>query len=498
MAGAPKADALRFITLAAKQAHPKGELFLPRFAKIGIGHVSALLGTHPSLHDGAIDDADLKKLHDALLSTNGVASIKTPQWPASTPNTFPFLRIMVLAARKMQDQEAAALTGAVGATAAMPAATATTTAASDKAALESKGGQLFTAAEMVHHPVEYAADARVSYEMVAKLHRANVTNTPIAFALAEFTLQLKLNKSQAESYEHLGKTYTVQDEAAKVAKIDTDGDLWRMMERRKQAETVAGCFDVVENAKDKGVSPPAANLQEARSKVHYVSTDASGAKVPAEMDCYATNAVQEIQIARMREFREQHPHVSVEKCVSVIDAGIQKHIANSKLKGYTGDAATMIACTKCPELYSVSLVAGHTPTAEGGETEREKGAKGKGGKNRSAEEQSASDKRRIEQLEREVKNRKAQQGKGGKGGWDGWNSGKGGWGGGKGGWNNNGWQQQANGKGGGPPGNGVACPPDVCRDFNFKVQGCTAPHNNCRFKHVCALCGANHPWRGNH
>ena len=61
------------------------------------------------------------------------------------------------------------------------------------------------------------------------------------------------------------------------------------------------------------------------------------------------------------------------------------------------------------------------------------------------------------------------------------------------GWAANGQQ----GKGSGNQGRMLTpCPPDVCRDYNFKAEGCTRP--SCSFKHVCCSCGQAHPHRGNH
>ena len=51
--------------------------------------------------------------------------------------------------------------------------------------------------------------------------------------------------------------------------------------------------------------------------------------------------------------------------------------------------------------------------------------------------------------------------------------------------------------GGGPPGGQVRCPDNVCRDYNFKVNGCERG-NACQKDHKCPQCGRAHPYRGNH
>ena len=210
------------------------------------------------------------------------------------------------------------------------------------------------------------------------------------------------------------------------------------------------------------------------STVRYVKKDAAtGALSAHEMACYATPKGQAVQIEAMQNFRERHPHVSLAKVVSVIDAGVQRHIANLRMRGATADAAALQACKKSPELYALSLVEGAASVAgvkpEGG---GKGGGQPNGKKSRTADEEKAVQQRRVEQMQREISNLKSGK-KPGKGG-------------------------GAPGKGGGPPPatNGPTCAADVCKDFNFKAVGCQRA--SCSFKHVCCVCGANHPWKGNH
>ena len=70
-------------------------------------------------------------------------------------------------------------------------------------------------------------------------------------------------------------------------------------------------------------------------------------------------------------------------------------------------------------------------------------------------------------------------------------------GGGGGGYNGQG--NGGGGNGGGPVLPNIRCPPNLCKNFNFKAVGCTDA--NCKFAangHKCAVCGQNHPARGNH
>ena len=108
-------------------------------------------------------------------------------------------------------------------------------------------------------------------------------------------------------------------------------------------------------------------------------------------------------------------------------------------------------------------------------------------KARTPEEENASLKRKTEQQQREINNLK--HGKKGRfnqhnggnsnnanGNGNNQNGGNGGTGGGNG--------------GGAQPFKKIPCPPDYCKDFNFKHAGCTLG-TNCRFKHKCAICGSD-------
>ena len=64
---------------------------------------------------------------------------------------------------------------------------------------------LFERAEMVHNE-EYAADERVSYDLMRKLHKAFTEKAPVAFALGEYATQLNVSSGDRESYEVMGKT----------------------------------------------------------------------------------------------------------------------------------------------------------------------------------------------------------------------------------------------------------------------------------------------------
>ena len=169
---------------------------------------------------------------------------------------------------------------------------------------------------------------------------------------------------------------------------------------------------------------------------------------------------------------------------------MQQHKANLMLKGHTLDSAIRATCQQSPWLYAYSRVEGVKPPQPGAGTSTD----GEGDKNRrakrTAEEQLQSDKRRIEQLQRENANLK--NGKGGK----------------------RNTQPTANAAltgaaaaaaaAGANSGNypTVPCPPDFCKDFNFKPG--TAPNFGCargaacKYKHKCAVCGQDHPWKGNH
>ena len=332
--------------------------------------------------------------------------------------------------------------------------------------------------------------------MVAQVNAGNLEKSPVAFALSEYKPQLQVTSSKKEEISFGDKKYVDVDGAAKEAVMNTTVVLFEQMEMRMQCSIVAGTFSVKANAIARLEAPPTGDMVRAESTIRYVvQNQTSMAYETAVMDCDATPAGQKLEITAMQAFLKRNPMVSLSRVIHVVDAGVQQRIADLKMQGHTSDSAVFWACTKCPELYAPALLDQDMP--DKGTPDREAGSKGsrQRGADRSPSEREAALKRQVENQERQMANLK--KGKGGGKGKNPWQ------GGGKG----NGWQQpwappamQWAGPGAPPPPGRfpVACPPDVCRDFNFKPTGCAQPAGQCRYKHVCAVCAASHPHRGNH
>jgi hypothetical protein len=467
---------------------PTGKKLAPAFSKVGVRSISALLAYSPSFTTGGtMDPTEIEDLaKDLEAKTAG-----DPLEFKNTPTHHRALRQIIVAARGLHAQESAAIAAATAAAAA-PAAPPTVTS-NETAALAKIAGKQFTEASTVHG-AEFSAHERVSYSIVGKLHNSALDRSPVAFALCEYVPQLRVTSAKKEEISLGDRRYIDAEGASKDVNIVSDIQMFEQMQLRCQADIVAGCFDVVAMATARGVPPPAAEFKRSESTVSYV--DKSGATpMAASMDCYATPAGQMVQISAMQKFRKLHSAISTARVVTVIDVAVQRRIADLKMEGHTADSAVHIACTKCPELYSASQFENATELANtsagaGG------GRPGKKPKNeRTPDEQLEAMKRALDNKERQIQNFKVGKGGGGKG---------------KGKWpyqppwaaNMAGPSGYApNGKGAGqPPGgarSGIQCPNDVCRNYNFKADGC--PHgNNCRFKHTCAVCGADHPWLGNH
>jgi uncharacterized membrane protein YgcG len=514
------ADAIkRQYLLHALDATPGGAALLPALAAAGIRSIPNMLAIDASFNTASPDMVQVNALRDkieAAYKPNGAGgpAFMISKKPSRASEK---LKLIIVEAQAHSAAYSAALTTlastpAPGTTATGTAAAVPTTAASvnETAALRALGQKLYTEAEVVFGR-KFKAHERVKYETVGKLHRSFLEGTPVAYALGDYTLQLRVSAAKEESYTLFGETYVPKEAQAQRAKIESADDLLRQMTLRGEAHAVAGGFSAADAAKKRGVAAPAGDQVVVTSTLAFVrSSPGSGgtaATASAESrDCYATLRGQMEQVDAMRKFRERHPHVSTTKCVAVIDAGIQERIADLMLEGSTADAAVHTACVKSPELYAVSQCEtagdatpdkGSDKSGIGGETAGSKA----GGKRKSAEQQLEGAQKRIADFEKQVANLKGGKGsRGGKGG-GGYGGGGygGGWGGGKGG---GGWAypqpSAAYGPSGPrpPPANGVQCPPDVCRDFNFKVQGCTRAQ--CAWKHTCAQCGQQHPWRGNH
>ena len=523
----------------ALDAIANGAATMPCFQQAGVAGLAALLNSHPAISnpDAAADQFEegLSTLSERLRAASlGSAA----EWPDGERGKR-YLRAIIANARLLLPKAietaadiiaeslcpkipASTGGGGIGGGGGGGAAAATGTggdgggdAKATKAELHTIGKQLYGESWLVWPGLtETDADKQVKFEQVGKLARANKRGEPVIIPLNEYQPELKVTSGKQEAYEAFGQKWVMEESSHSAVTIKDDVSLFAMMARRAECKAVAGTFDVPGHRDAEGLpaleGPQACDL----SKVQYIRAG----KV-ATMAAFASPAVLRKEIEAMRAFRTRNPHVPTAQLVGVIDAGVQRRIANLKNQGYTEDAAVVEACVKSPELYSAALCEGAPATTttgarsdgdgDGVTTSTRDGKR----KQRSTEEQEATFQKRLEQKDRQIANLK-----GGKnqprgpprGGFGGGGFGGGGYGGGGGsgggGYGNNGYG--GGGGGGGsqgqfagqprpPPGNGPACPAGVCKDFNFKGAGCTRG-TACTYKHVCALCGANHPWKGNH
>lgn len=226
--------------------------------------------------------------------------------------------------------------------------------------------------------------------------------------------------------------------------------------------------------------------------MRYVHEDAATRKLEARsMECFATPEGQAHEAKAAAAFRKKHPDVPVAQFIKGVDEVVEGEIYNLLLRDYTADAAVYAVCVQRPELYARSCIES-TATGSASGQQSEGGGSGKAGRgSKTPEEREQGLKRQLEQKDREIANWKAGKSgnKGGKGqphyGYGDWSA-------------NSQWQP-AKGKGGGPPVSPGRhfCPDYLCKDYNFASAGCKYGEA-CKKKHLCCVCGKEHPARGNH
>lgn len=473
---------------------------LALFQQAGFTGLGTLLKFHTSFTAGAPDASEVAKMEAALRAAGAAGGFT---WPAAKQTKA--LTAILIKAHSLAPA-LASITAATPFVSTGPVASAAAlssgvpTAVSTAAATAKVGAAQYAEAIVVFNN-DYKASARIKYSTVGTLYNAYTENTPVAYALADYNLQLQVKSANADTFEFMGQTWANEEGASKKVAVSCWEHMDQQMMRRAEAKSVAGCFSAGAAATKRGAPVPTGDKVRATSSVNYVRVGAKGVLAGHVLDCFATEAGQKVQVDAMRDFRKKHSHLPL-ATLMYVDAKIEAHIADLQAEEYTLDAAVYAVCRKSPELYSSAML--EAPAAK---AEKPGGAAGEGDttaaaekkRSRTPEETETAMKNRLEQKDREIANLKygKKGGKGrGKGGapyapawqqqwqpawqpsWPQWQPGKG-----------------AQGKGGGPPGR-TPCPPDVCRDFNFKVTGCARP--NCTYKHVCAACGANHPHTGNH
>ena len=529
----------------ALAAIANGEATAPLFKKAGISSISQLLASDPSfgiapsmvsMEASAATSAALQRLQERMIGFNQGEPGACLQWPAN-PEGVEYLTLIVDKAKYLKASEMSAI-GSLAAAKYKPApageARGASEASSASDALHAESTKKLTARGKTFYeearamfPASVPDDVakRVKYARVAETRDAYTTGIPVIFPLGEYGLELAVGSGKKkESYEHMGKTYVSSDPADKPVEIKDHTTFLRMVERRAATSLAALSFDYKADLVKRGrpwKSYPHA-LED--SEVSYIVREGADDPSPTvkTVNAYCTPDGAQREVDAMKAFLLRNPHAPIGKLLSVVDAGIQKSIAQFESTGYSKDAAIYQVCVKSPELYSAALVldsgegdatgSGAAPTKT---EEPPQSGTGKRAGKRTASEQEAVFEKRLSQKDAQIENLKKGKGKGhgGKGGggygggyggggwndargggqWQQWAGGDGGKGGGKGG----GWNDGGGGKGGGGKGgSGPYCPDYLCKAFNFSVGGCT--HTNCTRQHICCVCGANHPFRGNH
>ena len=524
----------------ALDAFTNGAATAPLFAKEGIGTISKFLafdstfGLHPSMVSMDAREQQqqaIARLHDSMKAKNEGLQDQELQWPEDDEEGAEYIGLVLERARRLQEAELQAiaqnLTTEISPAAdrlakstdpdsKKPAADDGDSAKESRASLQKRGKALYDKALEIWPDATHAAlEKRVKYTACAEMHDTYASGMPQLTPLGEFALEQSFGAKKPETVQHMGVTYVTRESVDKVVEITDTTTLYAMMDRRAQAELVAfGTIDhKAELSKRSPPEPyPGPPFTLESSKCQYITARAHCASV-ATIHAYASPKGLAVEKAAMTTFVQRNPHIPVSQLTSIIDVGVQKAKAQHRLDGHSLDAAVYMACVKSPELYSTTLctaapsatTAATASHAEDGE-EASKQRGGRAGK-RTISEQEAVYEKRLAQQTQQIENMKKKKGDG-KGYGRNWNNNA--WNGGGGGsWNDTRgggqWQQWAGdspGKGGGKgkgdgKGGGPHCPDWICKNFNFKVEGCTLGAG-CKKTHICAACGANHCFRGNH
>ena len=462
--------------MAAGKAHAKS--ILKVLASAGITNCSDLRSMHSTFRTLGVtpDDTELTNL-DVAIRAHVAANPGAGNWPPNPAAGKAALCKIIIRSTELMVAEATATGTALASEAALLSGSSAALTSAQRAELDKlKAKSLFETFEEAHGIMIEAAK-RGKYEIIAKTHKAFTSNTPVSFALGEYCLNLQAQATEMVEYEAFGKTfYSARDgeTASKQAKLASFDEMFACMALRSQARAVAGSFDIILNATDKGVPPPTARQKLAESVVKYASTDVSGADIVRKLDAFATPSVMDRETAAMRDFHLKHPHVSITNCINVIDAGVEREINNLTLRGWTMDAAVDYVVSTQPHLYSLQKVESTDSPAGGSDKTSDKSKVKK-----TDEQKSDSQTRLLEQQKQQIANLKRKLGAGAA------------------------TPPRGNGtKGAGGSGTPLAgkqkvpCAPDICQNFNFKSAGCTLA--SCNYKHVCCLCGQAHPFKGNH
>ena len=446
-----------------------------RLTELGITTVALLIttcGPRTSQLQDDLDDTEVNALY-AYLQGNGDDESRKALWGPTQEQTAAFLISARLMLPSLGSIGAPPPPGPGGAPPLNPSKTLGGTASEIK-----EVSDFFDLAEKANSKL-FPASSRPKYSSIKIIHDGYRNRHPANIPLGEWALQLTSSSGASKKVEIAGTTFEApNDWAPSKITISTREQLWAQMTRRNIGECVAGCFD--------------ANTllwvshKHADSLLHYVAIDPTNlSRSAAAIDAFATHEIGLMEIEKLQTFSNKHQQLPT-KALVYVDEQVRREVADMLLRGYTRDQAIFVITTTRADLYSISNIPSHAQASGSDDPKITPKKPSAGGK--SPEDADAKHKRQMEQKDREIANLK-------------------------------------NGKKPaykipkvsqpymGPPPTAyqqsspqtpattftkVACPPDVCRDFNFKASGCTRGAA-CTWKHTCATCGNSaHGHKGNH
>ena len=361
----------------ALNAVTNGNVLLPLFKANHITSCAQLLAWAPSFLAAAVlDSNDVLAMHLALEQASTTPQL--PAWPTDSTKGARYIRTIVIAARGLLASETSATVpaGAAPQLVQAPNAANTTTAGNNTVAgsanaeaLSAKGQKLYDLAALMYGStgtgaIKLEAEHHVKYEIIGRLNAAALARRPAALPLADFHLELAVQHGKEETYTAFGQQWVSRESSDKSVKIVDEATLLSMMQRRATAYAVSGAWDFPAHLVAKGLPAPLYPQKLSDSGIVYVDNG----KV-VSIDAFATPAGQMLEIEAMRDFRRRHPHVPIAKCVTIIDAGVQRAVANLLLKNYSRDAAVFQSCVRSTELYSLTLVQGNDNSSTEGTAE---------------------------------------------------------------------------------------------------------------------------------
>ena len=489
------------ILAALEAAMPPDGMPLPqaadRFAEVGIHSIAQLLGWRATFAEGVIAIAQTNALYTALRGDDEETADTV--WPPSGDEGV--LRALILTARvHFAQQLHRAPTATTATTTAAPTIASTALAAELEAErIATKGKELYARAAAVNS-TQFEVRDQVKHKIVVELHKSYLNGTPVALSLDSYVPQLQhASTLSTKTYEFAGQTWHAADSTVSKVAINSYNELQLQLERRAVADAVAGAFDFKQWFVDNGFgTTPTGDALHPASRRTFVAGAATAAPTVETIDLFATLEVQGAWCKRLKEVSNANPHLGV-NALQWLDIEARRSACDLLGKGWSLDRATHFVCAVSQADYNVSklpvnLTTNTTSSASANTSAAAQPATGAHQPVKPTKDEATRLRNSNEQLKREVANLKRRAGA------------------------PNPQQRQPQFQpqfqqqfqprfqpqqpfGGQPPPMGpqqrIPIAPDICKDFNFKSVGCSRGPN-CPFKHICAICGANHPCKGNH